>query len=190
MLHDGNRLVRVLCGVRYSEKTFRSWYERPLPLIHRPIGIKEKGCLRRGGLAILIFFQDISFFLVAAVGMLILQYEHNDGRFRLFAALAMVIGFFLYYVTLGRLVLLFSEAIVFFIKAGFWIAVWLLLRPFVAIFRFFVKRIEKKIRNLQKVIEKRQKILYNKNRRKMLLKQADEGFLLLEHKKKRGRTNE
>lgn len=177
VLHDANRLVRVICGVHYSEKRFQALYARPLPVVHRPIRTREAGRLRRGGLAVLILLQDILFFVAAAIGIVLIQYEHNSGRFRLFVLIAAVVGFLLYYFTVGKLVMLLSEGIVFCLKAAVCIVLGTISRPFRAIFRFFVKKIKIFISNLKIVIEKRQKKLYNKNRRLQLLKKAEHGFL-------------
>ena len=59
ILNDVSRIVRVFCGVSYSQKSFRSLYARELPLIHRPLVRKENGKIKERALAVLIFFQDL-----------------------------------------------------------------------------------------------------------------------------------
>lgn len=177
VFHDANRIVRIFCGVHYSEKRFKSLYARRLPIVHRSLSVKETKGLRKGALNLLIFFQDILLFLVGAVGLVILHYEYNSGRFRFFSLLAMVVGFLLYYFTLGKLVMFFSEAIVFVIKATFLIVFDCILRPIRAIGRFLSKNLKKIGIFYQIFLEKRRRKLYNINKKKRLLTDAKKGFV-------------
>ena len=79
-VNDVSRILRVFCGVRYSEKRFGRWYERELPLIHRPLNRGKQGRFSGALLQVLIFFQDVFLFLTAGVGLVILNYEMNQGR--------------------------------------------------------------------------------------------------------------
>lgn len=188
MVHDVHRIIRLLCGAPSMGNRFQALYERPLPVVHRPIRLHAPGRLRRGGLVALTIIQDILFFVIAGLGILLLQYEHNSGRFRWFAIVAVMAGFLLYYFTVGKLVMLMSEGIVFFLKAAFWVILGAVSLPFRVIFFFFVKKIKKIILKLKTVIEKKQKKMYNKNRKLELLKKADVGFLEQKGRRKNERT--
>ena len=68
-------------------------------------GDPSAGPLRkRRAVTIAVFLEDFLFCLVAAVGMILLFYEVNNGKIRPFAFLAAFGGFLLYRATLGRLV--------------------------------------------------------------------------------------
>lgn len=177
VLNDVNRIVRVFFGVSYSSKSIRSLYTRNLPIVHRPLVRTEHGKIKNGMLAVLIFFQDLLLFAVGGVGLVLLQYEYNSGRFRFFCIPAILIGFLLYYFTLGKIVMLLSEVIVQGIRAFAWIVGWCILTPFVKIGRIFSKILIKFAKNIQILIAKRAKMLYNRDKKKEWLCTAEKGFL-------------
>ena len=63
-VNDVNRIVRVFCGVRYGGKNFDKLYSIKLPIVKRSLKRRDGG-FYRGILSIIIFFQDIIFFLIA-----------------------------------------------------------------------------------------------------------------------------
>ena len=170
ILNDGSRIVRVFCGVRYSKKSFRSLYARDLPLIHRPLERREHDRLHRWALSALIFVQDILLLVVAAVGTVLLQYEYNSGRFRFFVLPAVLLGFLVYYFTVGRGMMIISEAIAFVIRATILILGCLLLRPIVKFLVIIFKKLKKYAENLCFFIAKRTKKLYNISERKICVR--------------------
>ncbi len=177
ILNDGSRIVRVFCGVRYSAKSFRSLYARELPIVHRPLGRREQGRLGRGTLSVLIFFQDLLLFTVGGVGTVLLQYEYNSGRFRFFVLPAILVGFLLYYFTVGKCLMVVSEAVAFVIKAALLIVGYCFSRPFVKIFRIFVKKLKKSAIFFRFLIAKRTKKLYNIHKKKEWLRLAEQGCI-------------
>ncbi len=152
-------------------------YARDLPIIHRPLSVRERGKIGDGALSVLIFFQDLFLFAFAAVGCVLLHYEYNSGRFRFFSIPAMVLGFLLYYFTVGKLIMALSERIVFVIKAALLILGNIFLRPILAFCRFFNKKLTKIAKNFRKVIANRTKRLYNKGKKKEWLRKACRGFI-------------
>ena len=175
--HDACRLLYIMCGRSCGSARFDAWYEKPLPIIHRPIRTRKKGKVWHVGIVALTIVGDILFFIVAALGTVLLQYEHNSGTFRVFALLCEIVGFFAYYFTIGKLVMMLSEGIVFCLKALFLIAFFIISYPFRRIFCFFNKKIKKFITNLQQALAKKRKKLYNKNIKIQLLREAEFGFL-------------
>lgn len=61
----------------------------------------------------LIFIEDISFWLIAAVTEILFIFHTNGGEIRIYCILFTVLGFFLYHFSLGKLVLLFAGQILF-----------------------------------------------------------------------------
>ena len=176
VINDMNRIIRVFCGVRYSEKRFGKLYELVLPVVHRPL-LRSENKFHKKALAVLLFFQDIIFFILAGVGIILLNYEFNEGRFRFFTVFAVFIGFLLYYFTIGKVVMMVSEGIAFFIKATILVAFSALFRPFVLICGFLTKKLKNIGLFLNITLANIQKKLYNRYRRKEMIKKSSKGFL-------------
>ena len=174
---DLHRLSRILFGVRYSPKTFEAWYQKPLPLIHRPLRPIRQGRLRRLCLPILMFVQDVLLFVFAAVGTVILNYYFNQGRFRLYTVLAVLLGFLIYYGTVGRLVMLVSEGIVLILRSVCTVIFVLFSRPICLFVGFFGKNAKKTVKNLGNAIAKKRKRVYNKHKKNKIMRQSEQGFL-------------
>lgn len=174
---DVNRLIRVCFGVRYSEKTFEKLYAKPLPIIRRPLKPQKQTRPKQVLLPILMFAQDIFLFVFAAVGTVILNYYFNQGRFRLYTVAAVAVGFVIYYFTIGRLVMLLSEGIVFLIRSVWTIFFVLISRPICVFVEFFRKNAKKMNENLQNAIAKKRKRVYNKRKQMRMMQEAEKGFL-------------
>ena len=118
VFYDVNRIFRVLLGVRYSKKHFDSLYSLRLPFSKKEISLKNAAD-KTGGRFIkgaTEFLGDFLSVTVAALGVVVLNYSYNDGRFRIFTVIGTLVGFLLYYFTLGRLVMLVCEPLAFLIK--------------------------------------------------------------------------
>ena len=176
-LMDLHRLIRVCFGVRYSEKTFEKLYAKPLPILRRPLGAYKQTRLRQIVLSVLIFVQDVALFAVAAVGTVLLNYYFNQGRFRIYTVLAILLGFLLYYFTVGKLVMLCSEGIVFLVRAVLTVIFVLMSRPIVIFVEFFRKNAKKLNENIRNTIAKKRKRVYNKRKEASVLQEAEHGFL-------------
>lgn len=177
LVNDVHRLTRIFFGVCYSKKRFRRLYEVHLPLLNRSIGEIGTGKGRRFLLPILIFFQDVLLCGFAAVGVAVLNYYFNYGQFRAYTVIAMLVGFAVYYFTVGKLMMLFSEGVICLLRMTTAMLWFLLTRPFVLFGRgigFFWKKIYGKIRE---GIEKHRKKVYNIHIRKQVMKEATVGFL-------------
>lgn len=129
-IYDGLRITRVFFGNHYSRRTARRLREIKLPLIP---GAKTRGESR--ALGIIVFFEDLLFCLFAGISLILLLYGLNNGKFRFSVVLCVGLGFLIYRVTLGRLVMLCSEVIAFFIETFFRYCFFFVLFPF-----SFVKR--------------------------------------------------
>ena len=115
---------------RYFDKNRKYPEALPVPKFMRQVygntvritGIlnqEKKGkthCLRSALLQIVMFFEDILFFIIAGCVIALLLYYTNDGQFRGMAIFGVACGFVLYYFTVGRLVISVSRTLVFAIK--------------------------------------------------------------------------
>ena len=177
ILHDVHRLTRVLLGVRYGGRRFDRLYAMRLPLVGKALGEQKEGKGRRIALPILIFFQDVLLFVVAGVGTALLNFYYNNGQLRLYTVVGLVLGFVLYYFTLGRLVMLLSEGIAFFLRAFLTVFLWVISRPLVLFVVFLGKNTKKLIKKFKKTIANNRKKVYNTYKVEKVLKEADHGFL-------------
>ena len=179
-VNDVHRIIRVFFGVRYSKKHFDKLYARKIRIINRSVGNSAGNRTSQALLGVLIFFQDIVLFATAGVGAVILNYYFNKGEFRIYTVAALFAGFMLYYFTLGKVVMLVSEAIAFYIKAALLIVFYLFSRPFVFIWKKIYHILQKFYRFSVRVIEKKKNIRYNKREKKKILAAAREGFIRLD----------
>ena len=92
--------------------TYRGTCEKPVP--------HTKGAFA------LFFGLDFSYLLVVTFFFSVFLFHANHGIFRLYLFLPAVLGFFIYYRTIGRLVMFFSETIVLFLRR---LAEYLLWKP-------------------------------------------------------------
>ncbi len=66
--------------------------------------------------SVIIFIEDVAFFVLSAVIVIIFIYQSNSGIIRWFELSGAVLGFILYYFTVGRLVVSLSEYIIFAVR--------------------------------------------------------------------------
>jgi hypothetical protein len=133
LLWDVFRLTRVMLGVNYPTRRTRIPDEkRPLPLLGRPAPSRTGAdtARRRWLCSTVIFCEDILFGVICGVVMTLLVYITNDGTFRIMAPAGMLCGFIAYYLTVGRLVLSLSQAIIYFLRVLCCYAVAAVLLPF------------------------------------------------------------
>lgn len=144
LLYDVFRIVRVMTGrleiydstpARGKRETIRL----PMPPLVRdifgrrvlPIGLAQKGNgkIHKILMGIWLFFEDILFFTIAGTAVALLMYYTNDGQFRLMALAVAAFGFVTYYLTLGKLVLAFSQAVSFFVRSALTYCIFVSLTP-------------------------------------------------------------
>lgn len=107
VVYDALRITRVLMGVRYSRAETAA-LTLPMPNQNRLVRQHRVGRALRD---IIVDLEDICFFLVAGSSMAIYLSAANHGRVRWFAFVGAAMGFIVYYFTVGRVVVRFSEAI-------------------------------------------------------------------------------
>ena len=177
VLDNAHKIIRAAFGVKYSVHRFDRLYSINLPFVGNIESGRRSGKIRDKVIFVIIFFQDILLFAYLGCGTVILNYYLNRGQFRLYTIAAVALGFAVYYFTLGKLVTLLTEGILFFIKATLKITFYLVSRPFVVIWGFIVRCVKKLIKNIGIALAKRKIIRYNKDRREELLALSTHGFV-------------
>lgn len=126
VIYDGLRITRVFLGVRYSRRAAKRLESLRLPLLPPR---KKSGESRF--LGVIVFFEDLLFCLFAGIALILLFYAVNNGKIRGLAFLACGAGFLAYRVTVGRIVMLFSQVIAFAVECIARYALFFLSYPFV-----------------------------------------------------------
>lgn len=176
---------------RHFDKSRKYPEVLPVPKFMRPVygstvritGIlnREKNgkrhCLRSILLQLLLFFEDILFFLIAGCVIALLLYYTNDGQFRGMAVFGVVSGFVLYYFTVGKLVISVSRALVFAIKAVLAYTILLVAFPSALLFKA-LKLVTQKIHGRFRTVRYRKRsAAFTERQIAELCKRAGNGFL-------------
>ena len=172
IVNDINRIVRVFFGVRYTKIKFDKLY------VFLKIKQEEKVKPKKNiYLNILIFIQDIFLCLFASAGIILLNYYFNDGRFRLFTILAMLFSSTLYYLTVGKLVMLISEPIMLLIKTAVTFICRIVFLPIRLVCKWVYIMIKNTFYKTKKHIAKMMNIRYNKREEERLCNLSKHGFI-------------
>ena len=182
VFYDANRIIRVFFGVRYSKISFEGLYSLKLPFVKRPISLKSNRGVRKFAQNAVIFAGDMLSLLIATVGIIVLNYSYNSGRFRFFTVIGTLVGFLLYYFTFGKLVMLISEPIAILTKYAFLSIFVIFGYPLMSFARFVAKNFKKCVFLCSFTLENRYKKLYNIYEKDYLLEMSKNGFLQIEDK--------
>ena len=178
-VYDVLRITRILCGLHYV-KRFSKDDDYPVTDADAP---RKTLPLRRKMAHLctnaLVFTEDLLFGVVCAVSLVILLYYANDGQFRALAVWGMACGFFVYYHTLGRLVMLFSEAIVMALRRIIRWIVRLLLVPLRVLGCLLNRTVGQPVVRLIQGIRHKRSVRYTDQKIEACIRLASQGFGLL-----------
>lgn len=186
--YDVNRIIRVIAGIRYSTREGGWMTELRLPFLKIRIGEKSK-CTGSFLQKAIVFFGDFASVVCAGAGIILLNYSYNSGKFRFFTVLGLLAGFFIYYFSLGKLVMLVSEPIAILAKYVFLSFFIVLCYPVYIVLKFLVQKVAKFGFLCTFAIEKKRKKVYNINSEVYLLEMSKNGFMKLDGVKEDGRQN-
>lgn len=179
VVNDLNRCIRSFLGVNYIRGKRRSLLPSKIQTVNRKAEIARNGNLKKILLPVIMFIQDISFFVLAGAGVAILDYYFNNGRARIYTPVAATVGFALYFFTVGRLSPYLFWVISLCLRTVGKTAFEIIYTP-IRYFVRFLGNIAKKINvNVNKTIAKRQKIVYNNKKKNVAVRDASKGFLSL-----------
>ena len=85
--------------------------------------------------AVLVFIEDILFFVIVAITEILATFHINEGEIRIYGLLISVIGFFAYQKTLGRMIIFFSRKILYLIRKIVYLIACLILTPVLFVLR-------------------------------------------------------
>lgn len=155
--YDALRITRIFLGASYSPHLREKLQAVTLPLLKKRVRrIKRQGVL----FWIFVFIGDLLFALLGGVLLILLFYQFNNGKIRFPAFFCTGIGFLFYRKTVGKLVMLCSEAIAFALEAAVRYLFFFAVFPFRALFgvmrRFAVARYKKTQAKRQRKQRRRQ----------------------------------
>lgn len=156
-INDVSRIIRVFLGVRYSKKSFDRFYSA--------LRFEWRREAKRNDVILnsVIFLQDIIFMIMAASGIVILNYYLNYGDFRFFTVISMCVGIVLWYMSLGKLIVMFSEPIVVLVKRCIYIVVCI---PMIYVLKVVTGLYKKIYNKALKAIANSRNVRYNKIKKK------------------------
>ncbi len=163
VLNDINRVLRALLGDRRRGARGERLYDKKLPLVGKLSQRKKSRAL-----PVLIFVGDVLLFVFIGCGIVVLNFYLNRGQLRLYSITVVGVGFLAYYFTLGKLVMLVSDYIVFFVRATLAITFHIVSAPFLALFRAVKKIFLRIFGKFRRLLEKRRLVRYNKREEKRM----------------------
>lgn len=116
LLYDGIRILRALCGVRYGGRLGARLRALRFPGLSPDFASRPP---RRAGerlRAVLVFFTDLLFTATAGVLFSVFIYWQNDGAFRAILLLGTLLGYTVFHLTLGRLIVASAEGVAFLLR--------------------------------------------------------------------------
>ena len=177
VFYDANRIVRVFFGERYHGVGTEKIAQWKLPFIKRQVG-QKRGKQAGGALRYtVIFLGDFLCFIAAGIGIIILDYSYNSGEFRYFTALGVLLGFLLYYFSVGKLTIFILEPAAMLVKYAFLSFLVVFSYPFYIMGKNIVKKFIKTAFLYTFTLEKQKEKVYNITEEVYLLEMSKNGFL-------------
>lgn len=175
VLYDLIRIQRVMLGMsRYTAAASAPVF---CPKFAIPKIRKAPRKISRVLKHALLIAQDLFFCVTVGILLSVLLFYRNNGEFRGFVLVGVLLGFAVYYFTVGRLVIHASEYVVFALKTAVLYAVYYVSFPFIAAGRFLITKISRLVRRCrdrryEKVVRR-----YHLAKSRELLTAAQDGFL-------------
>lgn len=131
---------------------------------------------------ILVFAEDIIFWIIISLLQIIFIYHINDGEIRLYFFIFSFLGALVYFFTVGKAVMYFSIRIIFLIRCLLYWAFYIIIYPIKKSLSFFAKCAH--FFNIKIVIPAKNKneLKYSEKRIARILADANSGFLIYRSK--------
>ena len=183
LFYDLLRVTRIFLGVHYSRSVSGRLQTIKLPLLP-PYREHEES----QALGVVVLIEDLLFSILCGISLILLFYECNDGMIRFPVFFAFFAGFFLYRMTLGRLVMLVSEFAAFLIESAVRYVWYFLSYPFRMAGKFLCHLGKQFARKMRSDLLHRLRVRYDRSE----LRKLEQGYGMFPGplKQKRGKTNE
>jgi len=135
---------------------------------------KKRGAFKKALQGFFVGIEDLLFFIFAGALASVLCFALFQGRVRLFAIALGVLGFMIWRLTLGRLIMALADAIINLFRAALsFVSNRILKPPARAVKRLFGRT----IRIIQNAAKRRRRKRYSKARMREILKASEKGFI-------------
>lgn len=175
------RLFRITAGIKYKSSEDKRYDYSSLAIVGKYFKNRKQKNKKASKGRVYIAIGDILFWLFSAICVSIFIYYYNDGIFRSFVIFGCIVGFLLYYFTVGKVILFISQEIVFYVKIiliyiGFFIfyPIFYLFRKIFCVFRIIIRKIILIIKKLYAIICL---YIYSLEVEKTILASSKYGFL-------------
>lgn len=132
---------------------------------------------------IIIFIEDILFFIIAAIITILFIFMVNNGQVRLFAITGEILGFTVYYFTVGRVVKALAERIIALIRLFIRLIYKYIVLPPIRLVRYIFNKIINAVRKVLNYLRtkyiRRKLRTYTKNEMARFIKLAGSGYGIL-----------
>lgn len=172
-VYDVFRIIRI-AGAKTVAPKGVIFEKIKLPPAFFGVSTSEKP--RKYAKNVVIFIEDMAFFIICAAAQTLFFLGENNGEIRIYCLIFSLIGFLIYHLTLGRLVIYFSSAIIFFSKCLLYWMIYIIIIPikFIshAVFRFLTAVFAATVGKIVMLIKKKR----SKSLKKAILAEAAECF--------------
>ncbi|MBR6049920.1 MAG: spore cortex biosynthesis protein YabQ [Clostridia bacterium] len=135
VIYDVFRILRISASGKAPSGAFFEKIKPKKPLFCRRKPKKERKICGKT----LVFIEDVLFFLISAAAEILFFLGLNDGEIRIYCLIFTLIGFVLYLVSIGRIVIYFSSIIIFFAKCLLYWSLYIIIIPVKHILMFIKK---------------------------------------------------
>lgn len=179
--YDVVRLFRITAGIKYKSARDKLYDYSSLAIVGKYFKNREQKNKKASAGRVYIAIGDIFFWVFSAICVSIFIYYFNDGIFRSFVIFGCIVGFLLYYFTVGKIILFISQEIIFYLKIlliyiGFFLfyPIFYLFGKIFCVFRIIIEKIILIIRKLYAIIYL---YIYSLKAEKTILATSKGGFL-------------
>lgn len=136
VIYDVFRILRISASSKAPSGIFFEKIKPKKPLL---CSRKPKKAKKLGEKA-LVFIEDVLFFMIFAAAEILFFLGLNGGEIRIYCLIFTLIGFVLYLVSIGRIVIYFSSIIIFFSKCLLYWSFYIIIIP-VKFFWMLIKKV-------------------------------------------------
>lgn len=174
VLYDVLRLSRAMLGFHYvpnDSPLVKNKFTARFPVK------KNAEVTKRASFGAILFFQDVLFVITFAVVFIFVLFYGNNGVFRAIFLFSIVLGFFAYYVSFGKLTVLFFDVWVIYLRTLICYVAYYALLPIRFIGRKIFEFVKKILVIFSELLENIKIKRYNKKERERLITLSEKGMI-------------
>ena len=174
VLYDVLRLSRAMMGYHYipaESPIIKNRFTDRFPIK------KNDHVTGKAYFKLILFIEDVLFVLIFCAAFVFVLFYGNNGEFRAIFLFAIILGFSSYYISFGRLTVLFFDLWVIYIRAIFCHVIYCALLPIRFLLGQCIKGFKKILYIFSQLLENIKIKRYNKKERNRLLALSQKGMI-------------